>query len=407
MLSNQLVSEVTAAVNQSFTSQTDFLLELLNTSSAQVIGTPAKPLSTEREAARLIHQKLRSFKLKPEYIASQKNRPNVVARLGPTRARKSLILNGHLDTRAVPTSYRGDPFAAYVRGERVYGLGVYDSKASLSAFTFLPQIFKTLKLDLSGQLILQFVVDELSGANSPLGTEYLLSQGIKAKAAILGKPGNCLGIGHRGGYRFKITTKGEAVHTGMETWQEKSRGQNAVTDMARVIEALKAWELPFKVAKAFPGKKPVFTFPTLIKGGQSINIVPALCEAWGDVRLMPGNSDRQVRLLIEDLLSNLKDIDWEITDLLFIPAVEVDSREEIVESTRRAFGQALGQTPKLCGIGAWNEGYMYIQRDIPTVVQLPLLGGGLDQGHEWVELESLKNLTLGLALTVIDYLGVE
>jgi acetylornithine deacetylase/succinyl-diaminopimelate desuccinylase-like protein len=44
--------------------------------------------------------------------------------------------------------------------------------------------------------------------------------------------------------------------------------------------------------------KPVFTFPTLIRGGMSINAVPDQCVAYGDVRLLPGDDADMAERLI-------------------------------------------------------------------------------------------------------------
>lgn len=43
----------------------------------------------------------------------------------------------------------------------------------------------------------------------------------------------------------------------------------------------------------------MLTFPTLIHGVSGINVVPALCEAYGDARLLPGLSAERVRELIK------------------------------------------------------------------------------------------------------------
>ena len=402
-----LVTQVSKVVEAHFRDQTAFLKKLVAIKSANPFtpefSDPRVPV--ELEAAKLIRETLKSFKVRTRLVGSSKERPNVVGWLGRSRARKSLILNGHMDTVVPPDSYRGDPYDPFIRGERMYGLGVLDMKAVLSAYVFLPRILSDLKVNLLGKLILQFVVDEEPGACSKLGTKYLLRQGIRAKAAIVGEPGNQIGIGHRGGYRFKLTTKGEAVHTGVSAWQEKVKGRSAIEDMMRVIKALRHCDLPFKTAKAFPRKKPVFTFPTLINGGTAINIVPDTCIAYGDVRLMPGNSDKQVRLCIEERLKKEKDLKYSLEDLLFVPAVEIDEKEEVVVSLAEAFRAVGKKKPVIEGIGPWNDGWMFIKKDIPAIVQVPLEGGGAHGSLEWVSLKGLRQLTTALTLAVLTYLG--
>ena len=49
---------------------------------------------------------------------------------------------------------------------------------------------------------------------------------------------------------------------------------------------------------------------------------------------------------------------------------------------------------------------MLIKKDIPTVCQLPLRGGGAHGVEEWVDLASLRQLTEVLARTIVRVLGV-
>jgi len=177
--------------------------------------------------------------------------------------------------------------------------------------------------------------------------------------------------------------------------------------MAKVVQLLQKLEIPYKQAKVFPGRKPVFTFPTRIEGGQSINVVPASCEAYGDVRLMPGNSGSQVKIWIRDKLAKYPDIKYSIEDVLFVPAVEIDSKEEVVVSLVSQAKAVLGEKPKVRGVGPWNCAWMYITKDIPAVGGFGPSGGNTHQPDEWVDLNSLKQVTEIYTRTVIDYLGVK
>ena len=120
------------------------------------------------------------------------------------------------------------------------------------------------------------MVDEESGACSPYGTQYLLEQGLlPGDAAIIGEPGNRkVAIGHRGLYRFHLRIYGKAAHTGQGDSLQGSAGRNAILDMARLAQALFEYPLPETYSEAFPNRKSVLTFPTLIQGGTGINIVP-------------------------------------------------------------------------------------------------------------------------------------
>lgn len=397
-------------VERSFDEQVGFLKKLVQEESANPYtpdGSLAK-VEVEKEVAELIYSKLQKLGLKPQRLGTNSWRPNIVCSLGEKRSRTSLILNGHMDTVVPAEGYVGSPYSGTVRGGRLYGLGALDMKGPLSAYVYAAKAIGDLGIKLAGRVVLEFVVDEEAGAVSRWGTAYLLAKGLKAKAAIIAEPAgdaDKIGIGHRGGYRFKLKTSGESVHTGGGAWERKERGRNAIEEMAKAIVALKDLEIPFKPARAFPGRMPVLTFPTKIFGGKAINMVPEECVAYGDVRLMPGNSDKQVKLLIEEKLKSLG-IDYEIEDLLFVPSVETDSREEIVELVDRQVIEVMKVKPRREGIGPWNDAWMLIQKDIPTVCQVPLRGGGAHEANEWVELKSLRQLTEVLVRVMVEYVGM-
>ena len=409
MIDDKFAANVQKAVQSNFSDQTDLLNKLVSTKSDNpdsVNGSSAKD-PIEAQMAVVLTEHIKKMKLKPELVGSVKNRKNVVCRVGPGRARKSLILHACMDTNSLDGRYKGDPLAPFIRGERMYGWGIWNMKASISAYLYAVQALFDMGYTPAGRLLLTFVVDGIAGLGSRMGTKHLLQRGYKAKAAILGSPGPTIGTGHRGGYRFKLTTMGESVHTGSMVWQSREKGKNAIEAMASAIEVLKNTEIPFKHAKAFPGKKPVFTFPTMISGGSSVNRVPDMCEAYGDVRLMPGNSHKQVRMRIEEKLDSVEGLKYDLEDVLYIPAAEVDVKDEVVLSMVEAYSEVTGESPSLEGIGPWNNGWVFTKRDIPAIVQVPLLGGVSRWGLEWVSMPSLKRLTQMITLSIVSYLGIK
>lgn len=297
------------------------------------------------------------------------------------------------------------PYSGSVRNGRLHGLGSLDMKATIAAYIYAAKALKDSGTALRGRLILAFVVDEESGACSPYGTQYLLERGLIPKACIIGEHGSrYIRTGQRGGYRFKITVRGEAVHTGVSAWERKEIGRNAIADMSRVIEALQGVEIPYKPSRTFPGRKPVFTFPTKISGGTAVNVVPDSCVAYGDARLMPGNSDSQVKMLIVERLQKLG-IRYEIADLMFVPAVEIDAREPLVTTLQSEAAKVLGHAPETRGSGPGTDGWMLVKRDVPTIFGFGPDGSGEHERGEWVDLESLKKVTEVYARTISKFLS--
>ena len=402
-----LSSIIARAVKVSFDEEIAFVASLVKVKSSNVYTPQDTPLreSVEGEMPTLIFEKLKSIGLSPRYLGASKERPNVVAEWGEKRGRMGLMLNGHMDT--IPPEGRDviSPYSGAVRNGKIYGLGSLDMKASLAAYIYGVKALMSAKIKLRGKLTLAFVVDEESGACSPYGTQYLLEQGCVPKACFIGEHGSqYVRTGQRGSYRFKIITRGEAVHTGVSAWERGEAGHNAVVDMAGIIEALQGVEIPFKQSRMFEGRKPVFTFPTKISGGVGLNVVPASCEAYGDVRLLPGNSDSQVKMLMVERLQKLG-IPYEIQDLMFVPAAEIDPHDPLVLSLQKVTKAVLGYTPEARVSGPGTDGWMMVKRDIPTIMGFGPDGGGEHGKGEWVDLASLQKITEVYARFIVDYLG--
>ncbi len=396
--------------------QVAFLQRLVRARSANPftpeISDPGQPI--ERDVAHLLADRLHGMGLSPVLSGVSDARPNVVA-LWPANGAgeaRSLILNGHMDTVMPGPSWTRDPFGAAIDGGRLYGLGALDMKASLSMCLFAVQALIDAGVQPGGTLALAFVVDEEPGAYSPFGSAYLLEHDLASftngtAAALVAEPMNDnVTIGHRGGYRFRLVVRGEATHTGLLAWERGERGHNAITGMARAIMALDGLALPYAVTPAFPGRKPVFTFPTLIQGGVSINAVPDQCVAYGDVRLLPGCDAAAVEAAIRARLDAVGDLVYTLERLLFVPAVEIPPDHDLVESLARQTQAVTGRTPTRLGCGPWNDGWMFITRGIPAICGFGPNGAGVHGPDEYVEVDSLIETTRVVARAIVDFLGM-
>src|SRR5260370_38952364 len=156
-----------------------------------------------------------------------------------------------------PSDYTRDPWGGQIEEGRLLRVGAADAKAQIAAFIYAAYALQRLDLNVGGHLTLAFVVDEESGACSPYGTKYLLEQGLlDGDAAIVGEPGNqMIAIGHRGLYRFRLTTYGEATHTGIRACEQGIQGNNAFLAMARVYLAFAATTQPMSYSLSLPNTK--------------------------------------------------------------------------------------------------------------------------------------------------------
>ena len=407
-MTDQHFAHLDEAIRRNWDEQVAFLQSMIRARSANPYtpdtSDPHEPI--EHDVAHLIHAKLRALGLEADLVGVSEERPNVLATLSGQRHDRALILNGHMDTVMPNPNWTRDPFGAEIAEGRLYGLGALDMKASLSMFVYVAKALLETGVTLGGDLHLSFVVDEEPGAYSRFGTAYLLEHGLRGTAAIVAEPENTnVTVGHRGGYRFRLTVYGEAAHTGLLAWERGEIGKNAIAMMARAIMALDRMPLPYEETPAFPGRKPVFTFPTMIDGGVSINAVPDRCVAYGDVRVLPGADADTVERLIRERLDAISGMEYKLERLLFVPAVEIPPETDIVQILVRHTTALTGRQPTTLGCGPWNDGWMFITRGIPAICGFGPNGAGVHAPDEYVELESLLTTTRILARAVVEYLG--
>lgn len=404
-------NSIAATIQKQFQKEREFLQRLVRAHSSNPFtpetSSPDQPI--EAEVARIVVQELQHLGYTQiQTVGVSEQRPNVLCSIpGNGESDKTLILSTHMDTVEPVDDYTRNPWGAQVEANRLYGVGSADAKAQIAAFLYAVYALHQAGVQLAGNLLLAFVVDEEVGACSPYGTHYLFDRGLlHGDAAIIGEPGDDkIALGHRGLYRFRLQVHGKAMHTGLKAWEQGKGGRNAILDVARLAQALASLPLPDTPSEAFPNRKSVLTFPTLIKGGSEINIVPSMCEAYGDARLLPGLSATQLREIIQEQLHLLDIQDYQLEDLIDVPAVETHSQAEIVQDLAAAVKKVAGVNLRIEGSGPACDGWMFIQRGIPTVCGYGVNYGGVHGPNEWVDLASLQSVTEVYAHTIVRFLN--
>ena len=166
-----------------------------------------------------------------EQRAALPGRHNVLARLGPAKPRRRVVLAPHMDTvghLSMPDSL----FRPRQKGDRLFGRGACDTKGSIAAmFTALHNVAKSPTRPRETEIILAALVDE---ENSQGGSRALLRQGFRADLAIIGEPTALRVItAHKGDLWLHLRTRGRAAHG-----SRPDLGRNAVHAMAQVVELL-------------------------------------------------------------------------------------------------------------------------------------------------------------------------
>lgn len=203
---------------------------------------------------------------------------NVLARAG---SGPRLLLNSHLDTVPPTERWSRDPFAAEREGERIFGLGSNDAKASVAAM--ISAFVEVLDQRGPCELVLMLVPEEETGGE---GTERawpaLQEEGFRPQGAVVGEPtGLDLAVAQKGMLVVELARAGDVCHSAHAT---ALGARNAVHLLARDLVALE--DLDLGEADAVLG--PTTLQPTVLRAGERGNVLPAEARVRLDLRTVPG-----------------------------------------------------------------------------------------------------------------------
>ena len=184
------------------TSVRDLLHQLVSIDSVNPTLVPGG--AGEAEIGRFVATWLEEHGVAADYYELAPSRANVVGRVAGSGGGRSLMLNAHMDT----VGLGGGPDGASsprIDGDRMYGRGAYDMKASLAAIMLVAAA--ATELELSGDLVVTAVADEEALS---IGSERI-AETVTADAAIVTEPtGLDVAVAHRGFVWLDLETRGHA-----------------------------------------------------------------------------------------------------------------------------------------------------------------------------------------------------
>jgi succinyl-diaminopimelate desuccinylase len=255
------------------------------------------PPGDTREAAALVAGHLERRGHRAEVIAGQPTMPNVLATLD-NGAGRHLILNGHLDTFPVGHDARWtrDPFGGEVADGRIFGRGVSDMKAGVTASIAAFCLLAERRAGWTGRVTLAAVADEET--MGPWGANYLVDRHprLRGDAVLIGEPSTprTVRFGERGMVWVRLVASGQSAHGAYP-----HAGSNAIFPVAAALQALREleaapWAVPREVttrideareatdallgAGASDTLASVTVNAGLVRGGTKINLVADHCE---------------------------------------------------------------------------------------------------------------------------------
>ena len=335
-------------------------------------------------------------KITYRYDEIEPGRGNVIARLDGDADRPCILLDAHQDTVPV-AGMTINPFDPIERHGRLYGRGACDVKGAMAAMLSTLVRLKRDDAGFRASVVVSLTCDEELGQ---LGACDLVSRfgsgdrllGDLPDMAIVAEPTQLdVVVAHKGVLRWKIETRGLAVHS-----SRPDQGMNAIYAMAEIVGGLQqlAAELQALGAEASGAVHQLCGRPTLsvgtIVGGESVNIVPDRCVIEVDRRVVPGESFETILGQTNQFLSERTDVEFEmhLPDTTCEPLV--DSNNHALAASLASIASEIVAQSRTIGVGFTTQPPKFAAAGIPTVVFGP---GSIDQAHtkdEWIEIEQLN-----------------
>jgi acetylornithine deacetylase len=327
-------------------------------------------------------------------------RPSLLARHGHDSGRKSLLLNGHLDT--VGIAGVTDPLSARVVGDRrtgrLLGRGACDMKAGVAAMVVAAETVAATAPAASIQLAL--VADE---ENASLGTEaviaYLRDRGELPSACVVGEPTWLdLAVAHRGFAVVEVELRGRVAHS-----SRPAQGVNAVAHLGRLLNAIEVFDAALAARPPHPTAGVGSLMATVAHGGTAPFSLAGSATVVVERRTVPGERTADAVVEVQRLVDRLRADDPTVAatcrQLLAREAWEIDGSArstELADRLAAALVDAGSPAPQRSGAPYWMESALWQEAGVPTVVCGPA-GGGLHADDEWVDLRQVRTFAVALA----------
>ena len=349
----------------------------------------------EGECARALAAVLDDWGFVVDVTETPPGRPNVVARLGPSDS-PALMLNGHLDVVGVE-GMTHEPFAANVRGTRIYGRGSADMKGGLAAMCAAAAA--GVSSGARRQIVIAAVVDE---EWESLGMRALIASGVRADAAIITEPTRlAICPAHRGFAWFDVSLRGRAAHG-----SRYDIGVDAITHAGLLLAQLDQLEQTRDSGPRHPLLGRGSLHASKIHGGVGMSTYPEQCDLAIERRTLPGESTEKALLEITDACARVKakhpTFDATVTLTTAQLPSEVLPEAPIVRRLRGALERE-NMPVRIEGFSAWTDAALLNEAGIPAICFGP---GDISLAHaaeEFVPVEEIDLATRALTRVVREW----
>lgn len=320
------------------------------------------PPGNEKIAADYIADVLRSAGIdNVQVLESAPNRANVVARIeakNPTG--RPILLMGHTDVVTVePERWEHDPFGGELIDGEIWGRGALDMKSQVAGELAVFLAIKEQGIELNRDLIFVAFADEETGGDfgadwmwrnhrDLIDAEYAINEGGGVPMTIEGHLFFGCQAGEKGSTHLRMTVTGNPGHASvpldvtamsklgeamnrLHAWQGETVftepvrmmltsiadtvGGATAQQINRILSAESvSWDelskLPFTEDELLSLRATTrnTAVPTMIRGGQRINVIPGEIEVDIDGRILPGQDPEAFRASVQEAVGDIAEI---------------------------------------------------------------------------------------------------
>jgi acetylornithine deacetylase len=325
-------------------------------------------------------------------------RENLIARLDgdvpSDRGGRLLLLGVHQDT--VPVGGMTiEPWRPVVRDGRLYGRGACDDKAGMAVM--LAVIARLAEERPTGMptIVMACTVNEEYGFSGARCLAELLEGGpdeiipCRPHAAVIAEPTDLnVVVAHKGVVRWRCHARGRAGHSA-----QPEAGENAIYRMARALLAIERYQREVVgTLRSHPLCGPATLSVGTIRGGISVNTIPARCTIEIDRRLPPGEDPRDAYRHLVDHLAERVDLGSVLQhDPPYMQGLALSDEENgrLADRLAEIATDVTGECRRV-GVPYATDAAFIAATGIPTVVFGP---GSIEQAHtgdEWVALDQVE-----------------
>ena len=257
----------------------------------------------EEEIVKFIEKKMNALGYDEVIIDSM---GNVVGRIG--NGEKAIMFDSHVDTVEVKDEEKWDvpPFSGNIVDGRLYGRGSVDMKSGAAASIYAGAIAKKLGFDSGKAIYVSCSVfeEDCDGEN----LKHLFKElNLKPNYMIICEPsGNKISLGHKGKAQISIKTHGISAHG-----SAPEKGINAIYEMAEIIQRVEKTNVELMKKD---GPRGTLVMSRISSTSASLNAVPSECEVYLDRRMVPGETEDDIKKEMVQIIKG-KNATWEVGTL--------------------------------------------------------------------------------------------